>query len=149
MSHLLEYKIQESSPEYGYAFEHFVILEILKRVKRDFVNYNNVSVSYFMTKDNVEIDLILENVYFKNEFIDTSVNNELPNISPKNFCIEIKSAKMVQEEHLKKFARLKSDFENFTFIVLSNERYPRKYNDILIFPWDAGINHIFGPVATT
>jgi predicted AAA+ superfamily ATPase len=111
-----------NSSQYGRAFEHFIITEIRK--KNHLNNLESYKMSYLRTKDDAEIDLILEQ-------------------KKRMWCIEIKSSDNVPEVDLNKFSQFCSDFPGAKFIVLCNEKFARKYKEIDVYPWQEGIKKLF------
>ena len=92
--------------DFGEAFEHFIILEIMKlaEYKRKSWKY-----SYLLTKDGAEIDLI----------IDRPGQNTL--------CMEIKSSDKVMERDLKNLSRFGEDIPGSILYCLSRDP-PKKKN---------------------
>jgi len=99
----LDIPLQPGTYEYGRAFEHFIILE-LKRL----CSYarNDFAFSYLRTKDDAEIDLILER----------------PGM--RTALIEIKSSTTVEEGDVATLARFLPDFKNAVAFCLSNDARP-------------------------
>ncbi len=100
---------------YGEAFEHFFILEC-HRLR----HYQRVDerAYYLRTKDDVEIDLILER--------------------PKGelYVIEIKSAHTVDEKKLGGFIKLARELKPKVILIASNEDRPRYLApDVQVLPW--------------
>jgi len=104
-------EIMEGSELFGKAFEHFILLEV-----RAFLSYTrkNVRMCYWRSTSQFEVDLILDN----------------------RWGIEMKSAKSIQNKHLKGIRALKEEGNIQNFAVVSCDRYERKTQDnITIFPW--------------
>lgn len=99
---------------YGNAFEHFFILECKKL--KDYLRLDD-KLYYIRTKDDVEIDLIIERP--KKEII----------------AIEIKSSTNVDVNDLKNSLLLAHDLKAKRFIVASNEKVKRTVSGIEIMPW--------------
>ena len=78
-----------------------------------------------MTKENAEIDLIVERP------------------GQTTLAIEIKSATLVDEVEIGKMQRLGNDLENSELVILSRETLPRQVQDVSIQPWREGILRIF------
>lgn len=103
---------------YGDAFEHFIILECMKLASY----YNNdYRFSYLMTKDDVEIDLVVERP------------------GKPLLLIEIKSNDNVLKESISSFIKLTSDFEECEAICLSNDPFAKIIDHVKILPWQEGI----------
>jgi predicted AAA+ superfamily ATPase len=81
--------------------------------------------SYLCTKDDAEIDLVVER----------------PG-KPVLF-IEIKSSKQVTEESLRTLISLSKDFGNCEAVCLSNEPHEKLINGVKIMPWNKGIKRFF------
>ncbi len=108
---------------FGEVFEHFVILQC-----RQLASYyhRDYRFSYLKTKDDAEIDLIVE-------------RPGLPIL-----FIEIKSSQQVQVEQLKTLRKLSNDFENCKAICLSQDAYAKNLDGIYVFPWAQGMQKYFG-----
>lgn len=116
---MLTIDLIEGTPLYGNAFEHFIILEVIKAI-----SYFNeeIQVSFFRTSDGAEVDLILE-----------KHNNIIP--------IEIKSSEMPNNlSGMKSF--LKDHKVLKAFCVCQT---PRMYNsnDVSFIPWQDFINMLY------
>lgn len=82
---------KKSTTDYGNAFEHFIILECIRLASYYYPEYR---FFYIKTKDDVEVDLVVERP------------------GEKTLCIEIKSSETVREEKLSAFRNLAKDIEN-------------------------------------
>ena len=122
LSKTLSMSLVESTSVYGEAFEHFIILECIKL--SDYAN-NEYKLSYLMTKDGAEIDLVVERP------------------SKKILFIEIKSSKHVTKESLKSLITLSKDFKNCEAVCLSNDKYKKKIENVNVFPWQEGLKEYF------
>lgn len=103
--------LRQGSPEYGHAFEHFVIQELIA-----YLGYNNRSnaLSYWRTGSGVEIDAVLG---------DAEVG------------IEIKSSAEVKSGQLKGLVSFGEDYPNARLIIVSFDPYRRRHDKIEIFPY--------------
>ncbi len=118
----LSIPLQESTSAYGHAFEHFVILEIIKLASYFHDDYR---FSYLKTKDDVEIDLIVER-------------------PGKPFLfIEIKSTKEVNKDSLSNLITLSKDFNNCEPICFSRDSITRKIDNVLVISWQEGLKKFF------
>lgn len=108
--------------QYGELFEQFIILECIKLSS---YQQNDYRFSYYMTKDGVEIDLVVER----------------PG-KPLLF-IEIKSKDTVQEHDLKELRMLKQDLHEAEFVCFSNDTHKKSIEGIDIYPWKKGLKHFF------
>jgi predicted AAA+ superfamily ATPase len=111
-----------STSAYGNAFEHFIILEIINLAS---YYYSDFRFSYLRTKDDAEIDIVVERP------------------GEKILFIEIKSSKNVSAEKLSSFSRLIKDFGEYEAICLSQDIRPKKLDNILVLPWSDGIKRFF------
>jgi predicted AAA+ superfamily ATPase len=96
--------LQRGTPEYGHAFEHFVIQEIIA-----YLGYKNSDekLSYWHTYTGNEVDAIIGN----------------------RVAIEIKSADMVQPKHLKGLRAFAEEYPNFDRMIVSWDPINRKTED--------------------
>ncbi len=118
----LSINLQPSTSAYGNAFEHFLILEIIKLSSYFHDDYR---FSYLKTKDDIEIDLIVER-------------------PGKPFLfIEIKSTEEVNQDSLSNLAKLSQDFGNSQALCLSRDKISRKIDNILVMNWQEGLKKFF------
>ncbi len=118
LSGTLNVELVPSTYAYGRAFEHFVILEILRLSDYRQTDYR---FSYLRTKDGAEIDLIVER----------------PGREPA--LIEIKSSEIVDERHVRGLARMLPDFPGADAFCLSRDRNRKRISGVLALPWDEGL----------
>lgn len=106
---------------YGKAFEHFLILEIF-RIQR----YRNLefALSYLRTKDDAEIDLIIE-------------RPGLPRA-----LIEIKSTNRIAADDTRALAKFLPDFKNAQAFCLSQDSTPQKIDNVWCLPWMQGLREL-------
>ncbi len=119
----LDVPLRVGTTAYGDAFEHFVFLEffrISRYQKRDY------EFSYLLTKDNAEIDLIIDR----------------PGRSVA--LVEIKSKSHVDERDTRSLEHFRSDFTKPDLFVLSNDERPKKIGNVHALPWRQGIERILG-----
>lgn len=119
---LLTVPFTEKTHAFGNAFEHFIINQCIT-LSRYF--HREFRFSYLNTKDDAEIDLVVERP------------------GQKVLFIEIKSSDNVQEHQLTTFKHLAQDFGDCETICLSRDPYPKKINDIFVYPWQQGIKKYF------
>lgn len=81
-------------------------------------------MSYFQSKDGLEIDLILEK-------------------GTKRILIEIKSTTQALSHDLKNLKRVKKDLPKAKAFLLSLDKTTRKKDNILILHWQAALKEIF------
>lgn len=106
----------------GNRFEHFLFLEIYR-----LQSYRELSwrFSYLRTKDDAEIDLIVER----------------PNDT--TLLIEIKASDQVAERHTANLNRFAPDFKNSEAILLSNDPVTKKFGKVLCCHWREWLNDVF------
>lgn len=115
----IEMKLVSSTSAFGEAFEHLVILEIIRRAAYEDKQWN---FSYFRTKDGNEIDLIIS-----------------PN-RREEILVEIKSTKRVDEGEAKRLSELSHDFNPKAVYYFSQDPISQKINNVMCLPWQIGID---------
>ena len=100
--------LSQGTPEYGHAFEHFVVQEI-----RAYLGYthNEKKLSYWHTYTNKEIDVV---------------------IGEAEFGIEIKSTEEIQSKHLGNFKDYHDEFPESRCIMVSRDKLSRRSGNIEI-----------------
>jgi predicted AAA+ superfamily ATPase len=111
-----------STSAYGDAFEHFIILECMKLASYFYSEYR---FSYLRTKDDAEIDLIVERP------------------GKPLLCIEIKSSMNVMPESLHSFLMLTKEIPICEAICFSNDPYAKKIEHVTVLPWQEGVKKYF------
>ena len=103
---------------FGKAFEHFIICEIVR-----LSNYasNGWRFSYLRTKDNLEIDLIIDRP------------------GKPLALVEIKSADFIKDEHLKSLRQLGADIPESECFCLCQEPRAKLVDGIHVLPWRDGL----------
>lgn len=122
LENMLRVPIQQGTFGYGRAFEHFFILECIRLndyTRKDF------RFSYLRTKDDLEIDLIVERP------------------GEKLLLIEIKSSSQVDEVELSKLKVIKKDLEPCELWIASREKAPRYLEFATVFPWETVLRNLF------
>lgn len=118
--------LQERTYAYGEAFEHFIILECIKLASYFKYEYR---FNYLRTKDDAEIDLVVDRP------------------GKPILFIEIKSSEQVRDEDLTNFIRLIKDFKesegNCEAVCFSRDTYKKQLGDITVFPWQEGLKEYF------
>lgn len=117
----INFPIDSESSEFGPTFEQWLISEIY-RLNHYFKK--EYELSYLQTKDQVEIDLILDR----------------PN--EKLALIEIKSSSAIDKVDLEAFIRISKDIPNSEAFVFSNDPKPKKIAGIWALPWPQGLKEI-------
>lgn len=122
LSRTLSVDLLPQTKAYGDAFEHFVITEAIKLASYFFPEFR---FSYLRTKDDAEIDLIVERP------------------GKPLLCIEIKSTSSIDEEMLNTFSRLTADLPQSEAVCLCNERTAKRYGHVSVVPWQEGLKKYF------
>lgn len=105
-NHMLKRKhIEEGTPEYGHAFEHFVIQELVAYIS---YTQNENQLSYWRTYTGVEVDAI---------------------IGDAKIAIEIKSAREIQNKHLKNLRSFANEYSPVRKLVVSLDIFTRRTDD--------------------
>ena len=118
---LLNVQVQPSTYSFGNCFEHFIITEIY-RLNEYFESH--YKLSYFQSKDGLEIDLILQKGYEK-------------------IFIEIKSKKRVLSKDSNVLKLIKKDIPKAKYFLFSLDKTTRKEDGIFIVHWQEGLKRIF------
>lgn len=118
----LSNQLEESSFAFGDAFEHLIILECIKLAGYFCDDYR---FNYLRTKDDVEVDLVVDR----------------PG-KPVLF-IEIKSTKQVREEDISSLARISQDFGFCEAVCFSRDSVKKTIGQITIYPWQEGLKEFF------
>lgn len=122
LAFMLQAPISPRTKAFGDAFEHFIILECIKLASYFRLGYR---FSYLRTKDDAEIDLVVERP------------------GKPLLCIEIKSSDTVNEDDLRSLASLTKDLQNSEAVCFCNEPIRRKLENILVVPWHEGLIQYF------
>ncbi|MDF1569668.1 MAG: AAA family ATPase [Spirochaetaceae bacterium] len=109
--------------DFGDAFESWFICECFRL---NHYHETDFTFSYLRTKDDVEVDLIIER----------------PGRSP--ILLEIKSAERIDERHVKNLIRFQPDFSGAEFICVSRITHPQVIKGISVVPWQEALAYIFG-----
>ncbi len=119
----LSVELLPQTAAWGDAFEHWVILEFIKNASYHRLDWR---FSYVRTKDDVEIDLIIERP------------------GEKNLMIEIKSKSRVMESDAKSLETLGKDLDpKAEKWLLSNDPIERKIGTTRALPWKKGLMELF------
>lgn len=102
--------IKPGSPEFGHAFEHFILQEIIA-----YIGYFRPlqHLSYWRTSSGYEVDAIIGNA---------------------EVAIEIKSSDEVQSHHTKGLKAFSEEFPNCRLILVSLDKYARLMNNVEVYP---------------
>ena len=126
--------VVESTYEYGDLFEQFIILEFLRL--NEYLR-KSWKFSYLQTKDNVEVDLIIEQ----------------PGHYPNNkvIFIEIKSTKdteSLDSSNLNGFINLVKSHPQAEALVISQDLIHKNKNGVRYLHWKAAFQELFGLSST-
>ena len=111
--------------EFGEAFEHLIILEIIKLAE---YNRRNWKYFYLLTKDRAEIDLIIDRP------------------GETTLCIEIKSSDTVTESDIRNLIRLGADIPKSKLYCFSRDPIKKQIQNVSCMKWQEGIKEIFKKV---
>ncbi|MBU0764756.1 MAG: ATP-binding protein [Bacteroidetes bacterium] len=112
-------RIEPGSESFGKAFEHFIYQEIYAHSSYSDLNY---PLNYWRTASQLEVDFIL---------------------GDHEVAVEVKATEMANQRH---FKGLKSFSEEYTvkkMILVSNDPYPRKTDNILVLPWKTFLTQLW------
>jgi len=107
---------------YGKLFESFIVNECYKLNK---YYKKGFKFSYLKTKDDVEIDLIVERPH------------------SRTLLIEIKSSTLIEDKKLNRFHSITKDFENTDAFCVCREKDERMHKGIKIMHWRVFLEKIF------
>lgn len=122
LSRRLSIPYEAGNSAYGNAFEHFIILECLKLCSYFFEEYR---FSYLRTKDDVEVDLVVERP------------------GQHLLLIEIKSTSHITKEAISSFWNLTKDFPDSEAVCLSNDPLEKKWGHVRAIYWLEGLKRYF------
>lgn len=119
--------LEPKTPEFGRAFEHFIILETMRQADYNKLDYN---FSYYRTEGGAEVDLIIE--------------------SPRGqiFAVEIKASDRVDSSSLrglKSFAEICPEAK-LCCVCLSSRQ--RKMGNVVILPWQGLYDWLTGSLSS-
>lgn len=125
LSRRLSVPLVPKTTAYGEAFEHFILLEFIRLASYFQPDYR---FSFIRTASDVEVDLVIERP------------------AQPLLCIEIKSSDSIRESDISSFRNLTKDIPNSEAIVLSQDRFVKKFDHITSYPWKQGIAEYFPEV---
>ena len=110
-----------STAEFGRAFEHFLVSTM-----RTLNHYKHLryGLSHLLTKGGLEVDIVIDR----------------PGM--KTAMVEIKSAQNVEARHLEHLRSLRSDYPEFEYYCLCQEKNPRLVEGIHVLPWSEGLTEL-------
>jgi predicted AAA+ superfamily ATPase len=106
----------------GNRFEHFVFLEIYRLQSYRELGWR---FSYLRTKDDAEIDLIIERPH------------------QPTLLIEIKATDNVSERHAANLNRFAPDFKSAEAILISNDPVIKRFNQVRCIHWSKWLHEVF------
>jgi uncharacterized protein len=127
LARMLSVPLVPRTSAYGEAFEHFIILECLK-LRDEF--YSEYRFSYLQTKDDIEVDLVVERP------------------GKPILFIEIKSTTHVTSESLSSFIHLVRDFETCEAVCFSDDPVEKMIDNVRVLPWKTGLKRYFTTQST-
>jgi len=104
-------EIKAGSEMFGHAFEHFIYNEIIAHQHYSGIDYQ---LSYWRTTSQFEVDFIL---------------------GDHEVAIEVKSTELASPRHLKGLKAFAEEYKVKRLILVSNDQYSRKTENITIIPW--------------
>jgi predicted AAA+ superfamily ATPase len=119
LTYSLDSNLVSTAPEFGRLFESFLINEIYRQVS---YSKKQIQLSYLRTKDDIEIDLIIE-----------QKGHPL-------LLIEIKSTQNLTESHLSRFIKISKDINNSKALCFSNDPNAKKIDNVDCFHWKDGVD---------
>ncbi len=120
LSGAVEARPIEGSVAFGKLFEHFIILEAFRKIK---IYEKDWALSYLQTKDNAEVDLVIERSKYDRH------------------VIEIKSTDRIEENEVRKLERLGGDILNSRLFYVSRDRIERKIGSVECIHWETFIKN--------
>jgi len=123
LSRKLKLPLEPRTSDFADAFEHFIILEIHR-----LCNYenNDYRMSYIRSKDDVEVDLVIERP------------------GKPDLLVEIKSTNQVKEIDSKSISSYQKDWDQpCEAVLLSLDPYEKKFKNVRCFFWKDGIKKCF------
>ncbi|MCX6991234.1 MAG: AAA family ATPase [Chlamydiae bacterium] len=122
LSRRLSVPLVPKTVAYGEAFEHFILLEFIRLGSYFQPDYR---FSFIRTPSDVEVDLVVERP------------------GKPLLCIEIKSSDSLSEKDLSAFIKITKEIENCESIVLSQDRFMKKFDHVTCYPWKQGLEEYF------
>ncbi|MDZ4785964.1 MAG: AAA family ATPase [bacterium] len=117
----LDMPVTSSTSYYGELFESFIINQI-----KTILEYSGKQfrLSFLLTKDGAEIDLIVERA------------------GSKTLCIEIKSGTVVRREDFTNLRKLAADIPNSLSLCVYNGSQRLQYDQVKVLPWQEALQSI-------
>jgi len=118
LQRVLGLELRQSTSEYGSVFEAFMVTQIRAALEYQVKQYQ---LSYLLTKDGAEVDLIVERA------------GEAP------LCIEFKSGTTVREEQFTTLAKISGDIVGSRAVCLYNGTQRLRFGVVEVLPWQEGL----------
>ena len=118
----LQLPLAPHTTQYGHAFEHFIIQQA---VALNEYSQSDFRLSYLRTKDDAEVDLILDRA------------------GQRPLFVEIKSAETVTSGDVKNLIDMARDGEADAMVLCRTPR-PYQLGTAEVLPWQTGLKQIFG-----
>jgi len=116
----LNVDVVPGTTEYGRAFEHFWILEIIRQSK-----YHNADWSFsYLATHNIEVDLVIERP-------DRSM-----------VFAEMKSTERVRSSDIRTIATLAEEIKRSEAICICSEPRKRRVGNVLVCPWEEALTEL-------
>ena len=104
------HSLKRGTDDYGHAFEHFVIQEIIAYLG---YHHSDEQLTYWRTASGYEVDAVIGN---------------------GRIAIEIKSSEEIKSRHTKGLKAFSEDYPDARLITVSLDKYKRTMNGVEIFP---------------
>ncbi|MBI3985763.1 MAG: ATP-binding protein [Lentisphaerae bacterium] len=121
LTRTLTVELRPGTYDYGRAFEHFVVVEALRRSA---YCQNDYAFSYLRTKDGAEADLVVER----------------PGKEPS--LLEIKSGDRVDDRATRSLEHFLRDMPGAEGFCLSRDPVPKRIGNVLALPWNDGLREL-------
>ena len=121
---MLELPLVEGTYDYGDAFEHFIIMEIKRLCDYSQPDW---TLAYLRTKDDAEIDLIIERPGQTTVAIEIKSTRQLDKIKDRSFHT---------------FKNLIKDIPNCKAYIFSQDPFAQLIDGIECLPWQQGFKSI-------
>lgn len=119
----LEVRLLPGTSAYGSAFEHLVVMELYRLCQYKRPDY---SLSYILTKDGAEIDLVVDRP------------------GQPTALVEIKSKNQVDDRDTRHLEHFAADFKKPDLFLLSNDSREKLIGKARALPWKKGICEVLG-----
>ncbi|MEW6368822.1 MAG: AAA family ATPase [Acidobacteriota bacterium] len=121
LARMLTLDLLPGTGEHGRAFEHFIVVEALRRSA---YLQNDYAFSYLRTKDGAEVDLIVER----------------PGMAMA--LVEIKSKDRVDERDTRSLERFLADMPEAQGLCLSRDPVAKLIGNVRALPWNEGLREL-------